>query len=254
MGTFKYALVRKPAKSITQGITSAKLGKPIYEKALRQHQAYCDALVKCGLSIIEVDPLPEFPDSVFVEDTAIVTEKCAIIARPGHENRRGEEKSISQALSQYRKLEQIQEPGTLDGGDIMRVEDHFYIGLSDRTNEEGATQLNAHLSKYGYTSSLIEVGEMLHLKSGINYVGNNTLVVYESLHDLSEIKEYEKISIPTKENYAANCVLINDYLLVAKGFDSAKKLFNKAGFNIIELDMSEFEKVDGGLSCLSLRF
>ncbi len=251
---YKNAIVRKPSESLMQGITSATLGTPDIKKALIQYQNYCEALKKCGLNLIETEALPAYPDAVFVEDTAIVTEKCAIITRPGHESRRGEEKSVAQTLSHYRKLEFIQGPATLDGGDIMRVEDHFYIGLSDRTSKDGADQLSAYLSKYGYSSSVIEVGEMLHLKSGINYVGNQIMVVYESLVNLAEIEEFEKIAIPMEESYAANCVLINDYLLVAKGFDLAKKRFKEYGFKIIELEMSEFQKVDGGLSCLSLRF
>ncbi len=251
---FKYALVRKPSESLVEGITSAKLGKPDYEKALIQHQAYCEALTKCGLELIEIEAEQQFPDGVFVEDTAIVTGKCAIITKPGHERRRGEELSVASKLSEFRQLEYIKSPGLLDGGDIMRVENHFYIGLSDRTNKEGANQLTNFLKKYGYTASVVEIGEMLHLKTGINYIGNQRLVMIETLLSMPDFAQFNKITIPENEAYAANCVLINDYLLIAKGFEMAKKSYVEAGFKIIELEMSEYQKLDGGLSCLSLRF
>lgn len=251
---FKYALVRKPGESLVDGLTSARLGKPDFKTALIQHQAYCDALLKCGLKLIEVEAENQFPDSVFVEDTAIVTEKCAIITIPGHEKRRGEEVSIASKLVDFRQLEYIKLPGLLDGGDIMRVEDHFYIGLSDRTNEVGASQLMSLLKKHAYTSSMVEIGDMLHLKTGINYVGKQKMVMIDNLTSMKEFERFEKITIPESESYAANCVLINDYLLIAKGFETAKRKFTEAGFNIIELDMSEYQKLDGGLSCLSLRF
>lgn len=251
---FKYALVRKPAVSMIHGITSMNLGKPEYKKALNQHDEYCKALKECGLTVVEIAEEPGFPDSVFVEDTAIVTEKCAIITFPGHEKRRGEELSVATKLAEFRTLEYIKFPGTLDGGDIMRAENHFFIGLSDRTNKEGAEQLMKFLAKYGYTSSMIAIDKMLHLKTGINYVGNQTLVMIESLLSMKGFDGYKKISIPDNESYAANCLLINEYLLIAKGFETAKNTFVKEGFQIIELDMSEYMKLDGGLSCLSLRF
>lgn len=255
MEKFKFALVRKPTESMIAGISSAKLGKPDFAKALEQHQAYCEAMKECGLDIIEIESLTQFPDAVFVEDTAIVTERFAVISKPGHENRKGEEKSVANKLIEYRPLEFIESPGLLDGGDIMRVGDHFYIGLSDRTNIEGARQLTSHLKKYDYSASMVEIGEMLHLKTGINYVGSQKMVMVDGLHSMKEFEKFEKIIIPENESYAANCVLVNDYLLIAKGFKTAKdKFLKKAGFKIIELDMSEFRKLDGGLSCLSLRF
>jgi len=251
---FKYAIVRKPTESMIQGIRSIDVGKPNFKKALVQHDNYCMALIKCGLELIEINQEPDYPDAVFVEDTAVVTEKCAIITKPGHPKRRGEEISVTNKLKEHRIIESISLPGTLDGGDIMRAENHFYVGLSDRTNKEGAEQFKKILQKYGYTSSAVEIENMLHLKSGINYVGNHTVVMIENLANIQQFSAYHKILIPFAESYAANCVLINDYLLIAKGFPLAKNFYLKAGFNIIELEMSEYQKLDGGLSCLSLRF
>lgn len=251
---FTKAIVRKPSKTYSQGLSSSSLGIPDYQLCLKQHQAYIEALKKCGLEVIELKAEEDYPDSTFVEDTAIVTEKCAIITHPGHETRRGETDSIAKELKKYRPIEQIKSPGTLDGGDIMQVENHFYIGLSDRTNKEGATQLTIFLSKYGYTASTIDVKDILHLKSGVNYIGDGIIVLMESLENLNEIDAFEKIFIIPEETYASNCVRINDHIIMPSGFPDTKEKLSTTPYKIIELDMSEFEKMDGGLSCLSLRF
>lgn len=251
---FEYAIVRKPGKSFKNGQSSSDLGTPDYDKVIIQHEAYVEALKECGLTLIELIPDERFPDGCFVEDTAIVTQKCAIITQPGHPTRKGEEVSIEKAIKKYRPIQKISGEGCVDGGDIMNAENHFYIGLSDRTNQEGADQLTAILSKYGYTASTVDVENMLHLKSGINYIGNNTISIMESVRELPDFKSYNKIPIIESETYAANCVLVNDYLIIAKGFEDTKQKFIEAGYKLIELDMSEFEKMDGGLSCLSLRF
>lgn len=251
---FKNAIVRKPTESMIHGISSLDLGKPDFEKALFQHDNYCNALIKCGLTVIEVNAEPSFPDGVFVEDTAIVTEKCAIITRPGHDSRRGEEVSIENKLKEFRVIEKIEFPATIDGGDVMRVEDHFYVGLSERTNLQGADQLRVLLEKYGYTSSSVAIEKMLHLKSGVNYIADKTLVMTDTLGKMNDFAEFKKLLIPADESYAANCVLINGYLLIAKGFEKAKNVYSQTGYHLIELDMSEYQKLDGGLSCLSLRF
>ena len=136
----------------------------------------------------------------------------------------------------------------------MQVEEHFYIGLSDRTNKEGAAQFTSFLNKYGYTASTIEVKDILHLKSGINYVGDGIIVLMDSLVNTREISDYKKILIKKEETYASNCVRINDFIIIPKGFPDTKAKLSALPHKIIELEMSEFEKMDGGLSCLSLRF
>ena len=203
---FKKAIVRKPSTTYSQGLSSSGLGKPDFQLCLVQHQAYCKALKTCGLEIIELKAEENYPDSTFVEDTAIVTKKCAIITHPGHESRREEVESIAKELKKHRPIERIEAPGTLDGGDIMQVENHFYIGLSDRTNKEGTRQLSSFLNNYGYTASTINVRDILHLKSGINYIGDGVMVMMESLKELKEVASFEKILITPEETYASNCV------------------------------------------------
>jgi dimethylargininase len=246
------AIVRRPGRNFAEGITTSNLGKPDFEKALEQHSAYCDALTRCGLELIVLEADERYPDGCFVEDTAIVTGEVAVIARPGAQSRMGEEAEISETLSEFRKIETIKLPGTLDGGDILRVENHFFIGISGRTNRDGARQLSTILSKYGYTASETEVGEGLHLKSGIAYLGKGNFI---SVEGFSKIAGSSGIIISDlQESYSANCLRVNDFLLIPRGFPKSKNKIVELGNNIIELDMSEFRKMDGGLTCLSLLF
>ncbi len=130
------AIVRRPGRNFAEGITTSNLGKPDFEKALEQHSAYCNALTGCGLELIVLEADERYPDGCFVEDTAIVTSEVAVITRPGAASRMGEEAEISETLSEFRKIETIKFPGTLDGGDVLRAENHFFIGISGRTNRD----------------------------------------------------------------------------------------------------------------------
>jgi dimethylargininase len=244
------AIVRRPGRNFAEGITTSHLGKPDFEKALEQHSAYCDALIGCGLELIVLEADERYPDGCFVEDTAIVTGEVAVITRPGAASRMGEEAEISRILSEFRKIETVKLPGALDGGDVLRVENHFFIGISGRTNRGGARKLSAILSKYGYTASETEVGAGLHLKSGIAYLRKGNFI---SVEGFSEIAGSSVIIISDREeSYSANCLAVNDFLLIPGGFPKSKKKIIELGYNIIELDMSEFRKMDGGLTCLSL--
>jgi dimethylargininase len=251
---YRKAITRKPNKDFTKGITTSDLGKPNYELMLEQHKTYIEILKSLGLKVIELEALNDFPDAHFVEDAAVVVPKIAIITRPGAESRRGEEVSIETELVKYKTIERIKEPGTLDGGDILIVDKKVFIGLSDRTNQSGANQLSDILIKHGYESELIKVEEGLHLKSDVNYIGNNTLLVTEKYFSHPVFENYKKIIVDTNEAYAANSLLINDKLIVPKGFPKTKKRLYQAGFDLIEIEMSESQKMDGGLTCLSLRF
>jgi dimethylargininase len=244
------AITRKPGKNFSQGITVSNLGKADFEKVLVQHAAYCEALIQCGLEVITLEADERYPDGCFVEDTAVVTPEVAVITRPGAESRRGEEHEIRKVLEKYRKTEQIRAPGTLDGGDILRADRHFYIGLSQRTNREGAAQLAEILSAYGYTSSTIGVEAGLHLKSGIAYLGSGRFIGVEEFSFIAGPSNF--ILLSPEESYAANCLRINDYLIIPKGFPDSEKRLRALNYNIIELDTSEFRKMDGGLTCLSL--
>jgi len=246
------AIVRRPGRNFAEGITTSNLGKPDFEKALDQHSKYCDALKGCGLELIVLEADERYPDGCFVEDTAIVTSEVAIITRPGASSRMGEEAEISGILSEFRKIETIKLPGTLDGGDVLRVGNHFFIGISGRTNWDGARQLSAILAKYNYTASETEVGQGLHLKSGIAYLGKGNFISAEGFSKIAG--SFRIIIIDQDESYSANCLHANDFLMIPDGFPKSKKKIVELGYNIIELEMSEFRKMDGGVTCLSLLF
>jgi dimethylargininase len=255
---FRHAIVRKPAPNFADGLTTVDLGVPRFDLVIQQHSAYCRALQECGLALVSLDADPSFPDSTFVEDAAILTPRGAILTRPGALTRTGEADAIRPAiLPFFPQPLAIESPGIVDGGDICEAGDHFFIGLSHRTNEEGARQLAAHLATFGYTSSTIDVRPMtsiLHLKSGISYIGDNTLVVMEEMAANRQFQRFSLIPVSAEEGYAANCVRVNHRVLVAAGFPQMTTDLQSCGFHPLVLEMSEFRKMDGGLSCLSLRF
>ena len=255
---FTRAIVRIPGSNFADGLTTADLGIPHFDEVLHQHARYCDALRDCGLELTILEPDLRHPDSTFVEDAAILTRHAAIVTRPGASSREAEVAAIRPITERfYSRILTIEAPGTVDGGDICEVEDHFFIGLSLRTNEEGARQLAAHLQAHGYTASTIDIRSMttiLHLKSGISYIGDNALVVMEEMAPNPQFARFNQIRVSAAESYAANCVRVNHRVLIAEGFPHLHDELIARGFSPLVLNMSEFQKMDGGLSCLSLRF
>ncbi|UCD06785.1 MAG: N(G),N(G)-dimethylarginine dimethylaminohydrolase [candidate division WOR-3 bacterium] len=252
---FTKAIVRTPGRSIINGVTTAHLGKPDYRKALEQHGHYIQALKSCGLEVIVMPSDENYPDSTFVEDCAVLTEKCAIVGRLGIDSRQGEEVGVEEILRKYySKILRIEEPGTLEGGDVLRVGDHFYIGITKRTNLEGARQLSDILNGFGYTSSTVPVTEVLHLKTGVGDLGEGCVAVAGEFAGNAAFAHLKRVFIDDEERNAANCARINEYVLMPGGYTKAKKKIENAGFPVIEIDISEFQKIDGGISCLSLRF
>lgn len=256
--TFTRAIVRPPAENLADGLTRADLGVPDYAKALQQWHAYCDALRHCGLELIELPPDPEFPDSTFVEDTAVLAGKCAVLTRPGATSREGEVARIETALAQFFPVfERIVAPGTVDGGDICESGDHFFVGISERTNEAGGRQLAHILSRFGKRSTLVDIRTMdsiLHLKSGLASIGDDRLVVIDPLAAFMGFQGNDLVRVDAAEGYAANCVRVNDFVLLPAGFSKLEAELKHLSYTTITLEMSEFQKMDGGLSCLSLRF
>ncbi|MEJ2613671.1 MAG: arginine deiminase family protein [Ignavibacteriaceae bacterium] len=252
---FKKAIVRKPCKNLINGLTNAGLGKPDYQLALKQHQRYIEALEKYGLDVIVLEADENYPDSTFVEDTALLTPHCAIVTNPGASSRKGEIIEMNSILkSQFSNIDYITAPGTLEAGDVMKVGKHFYIGISERTNQNGAYQLVNILKRYGYTSSTLNVGNTLHLKSGVSYLEKNNLLSIKNFIDKADFQELNIIPVDDDESYAANSLWINDKIMVPYGFPKTEEKIKNAGYTVIDIDVSEFRKLDGGLSCLSLRF
>jgi len=252
---FTHAIVRKPCKNFGRGLTTTVSSEPAdYGRMLKQHSAYLDALSTAGLELIILDPQPDYPDAHFVEDTAVITPDVAVITIPGADARRGEEASIIPVLAKFRKIERIQRPGTVDGGDVLQVGNHFFIGVSERTNQEGAEQLGRILQSYGHTWIKVNVGAGLHFKSSVNYVGRNTLLVTSDFTATEQLAGYEQIVLDKAESYAANTLLVNEHLLIPAGYPKTRKKLESRGLTMIELEVSEIRKMDGGLTCMSLRF
>lgn len=250
---FKRAITRKPGIDFARGITSS-LELPIYDLMLAQHKIYVNALRALGLTVMELDPLPGYPDAYFVEDVAVVTPEVAVITRPGARSRQGEEAAMELVLNKYRPLAYIKAPGTLDGGDVLLVDKQLFVGISQRTNEAGAAQLAGILQKYGYTCTAVPVAAGLHFKSSVNHVGGQTLLVTADFAGRPELDGYEQIVVPEGEEAAANVLWVNGRLLIPQGYSQTKQKLLDWGADLIELDVSEAAKMDGGLTCMSLRF
>ena len=255
---FKHGIVREPGRNFAEGLTSYQGAPADYWKAMQQHAEYCAALERCGLELTRLAADRAHPDSTFVEDVAVVTPGFAVLTRPGAKSRAGEVDGIREPITKaFRVVYEIAAPGTLDGGDICEAGSHFFIGISQRTNMDGAQQLAAVLATGGYTSTFVDIRGMksiLHLKSGIACVGEDELVVMEEMAEREEFRDYKIIRVAPAETYAANCVRVNDFVLIPAGFRRLANELTLRGYKLVSLAMSEFQKMDGGLSCLSLRY
>jgi dimethylargininase len=252
---FKHAVVKRPSAAMIKGITSATLGEPNFDLAMLQHNNYNRSLKKCGLHVEILDSDNNYPDSCFIEDVAICTPKCAIITNPGAASRKGEIEGIDAVLQKYYEtIERIKEPGTVEGGDIMMVGNKYFIGISERTNQHGADQLIKILESFGYFGIKVPLKKVLHLKTGLSYLENNNLLISGEFIDDPVFKDFNKIIVEPPETYAVNSVWINGFVITPAGFPKTLKKIQEAGYEPIPIDVSEYQKLDGGLSCLSLRF
>ncbi len=221
--------------------------------AQRQHESYCDALRELGLELVWVSSDDRFPDSCFVEDPAVVVGDMAIISRMGAESRIGEEVAVRRVLRAFKKIREIEAPGRLDGGDVLIIDRRVYVGLSGRTNRRATSQVRSIVSDLGYGVTPVEVKKGLHLKSSCNSIGEGHVVMVAGYIDESAFAEYERILVPQSEAYAANCLSVNEKVLVPEGYPTTRGMMEDAGLETLPLEMSEFEKCGGGLTCLSLR-
>lgn len=252
---FTRATVRRPGGSFTDGLTSANLGKSSLSRALEQHDAYIAALEQCGLDVTVLPADERYPDATFIEDTAVLTPRVAIITNPGAASRNGE-KSITRPVVKefYPEVAEIEPPGTLDGGDVLAVNNHLYIGLTARTNKQGAAQLIEVLEMNGYSGSTVSLNSFLHLKTGVAWIGAQELIAAGELIDHPAFHAFNITPVLPEETYAANCIRINEHILMPAGFPGVRDVLTRKSHPLIEVEMSEFQKMDGGLSCLSLRF
>lgn len=222
--------------------------------AQRQHGSYCKTLEVLGLELIRVEPDDRFPDCCFVEDPAIVFGETAIITRMGVPSRVGEEAALREALRPFNQIREILSPGTLEGGDVIQIDEKLYVGLTKRTNRSGLEQIEAIVSELGCEVIPVEVRKGLHLKSSCTYIGDHSLVLVPGCVDEGTFSEYSTIQVPPQEAQAADCLRVGGFVLVQEGYPVTKKLIEAEGFETLALEMSEFEKCEGALTCLSIVF
>ena len=251
---FNNALIRKPNKSIKNGLSSKNLN-PVFEKIKIVFKNYRNALQEAGLRINLLETLEEFPDSMFVEDPAIIYKSNIIILNPSDASRNGEAKIIRDEMQNYFDNIFFVETGYIEGGDILNINNHFVIGLSKRTNKLGAKNLSSILIKLGATVEICQTPkDILHLKSECSLIDDDVILVSNRMAKLDYLKSnYKLIELPIGEEGAANSLRINDKLLVPEGFIKAEEILTNK-YNIIKINVNEIAKVDAGLSCMSLRW
>lgn len=249
------AIVRPPTAAIANCELTYLDRDPINpDLALQQHTAYVTCLRDLGVEIITLPPEANLPDATFVEDTAILLDEVAVITRPGAASRQPEIPSIAEALRSYRTILTITAPGTLDGGDVMEIDHDLYVGLGGRSNAEGINQLRDHLAPHGYRVHAVNVTGCLHLKSAVTYLGDDTILVNPEWLDLAPLAQYQSLTIAPDEPFAANTLRIGDTTLHPAGFPHTTEILAAHGLTLRTLIISEMQKAEGALTCLSLPF
>src|SRR5580704_1664064 len=223
-------------------------------KAAEQHRQYEECLRAMGAGVIVLPAEPEMPDSVFVEDPAVVVEEVAIMTRPGAESRRREGESLAKTLARFRPLRWIEAPATLEGGDVMRAGKTLYVGASARTNAAGMAQLTAELKPYGYAVKAVEVRGCLHLKSGCCYLGNGTVLANREWVDTEALAGLRIVDVAPDEPWAANALTIGAVALMPAGFPATAEIVERLGWKVESIDISELRKAEAGVTCSSLVF
>jgi dimethylargininase len=247
------ALTRAVPPSIARCELTHLAREPIdVARAASQHACYEVALARLGCTVLHLPDEPELPDSVFVEDTAVVLDEVAVISRPGAESRRPETASVAAALAPYRRLVCTQAPGTLDGGDVLRVGHIVYVGLSGRTNAEGVRQLAEVLAPHGYRVVGVPVRGCLHLKSAVTAVTDDTLLLNPEWVDASHFQRAERIDVHPDEPFAANALRIGDTLIYPSSAPRTRDRLEAAGLRVESVDASELAKAEAGVTCCSL--
>jgi len=247
----KYAIVRPVPDSYDRCVRTS-VEKIDVALAKRQHSEYCSALQELGLNLIWVKSDDNLPDSCFVEDTAITIGEKAIVCNMKIKSRAKEVTEVAKVLKGLKKTYRIKAPAVIDGGDVLKVENKIIVGLSARTNLEAVRQLERILENDDLRVVPVKVRSVLHLKSACTYLGSNCVVLSEGHFDTEILGDCEKIVVPRGEEYAADCLAVNGTVLMAKGYPKTRRLLETRGFFVKELDVSEFRKGDGALTCLSI--
>lgn len=220
--------------------------------ARAQHCDYVDALKNLGCEVLELPAEPDLPDSVFVEDTAVILPEVAVITRPGADSRKPETESIVRTLEPLIRLVRLQEPATLDGGDVLVLGKKIFVGLSTRSNQAAVDQLNELLWEYGYSATGVQLHDCLHLKSAVTRLDEKTLVINETWVDTFYFTDYKLIEVDPSEPLAANCLPIGGKILFPTAFPKTRARLEQAGYQVATVDVSELAKAEGAVTCCSL--
>lgn len=251
LNEYSHALVRPPGASFVNAI--AVVPQPIdVELAVHQHAEYVAALNETGVAVEVLAAQEPFPDSCFVQDPAMVVARIAVLNRMGAASRVGETDLLADLLKARFKVSTILSPATLEGGDVLNVGSRLLVGQTERTNEAGIEQLRAIVEPRGVRVEAVPVRDYLHLLTVVTYVGNGTVVVLEDFGEHPALAEFKRILVPSKEEYAANTLVIGKYVIIPAGFPETTEKLRAEGYEVLPVPMSEFYKADGGVSCLSL--
>jgi len=224
------------------------------DKAAMQHRAYQQVLASLGCHVLELEAEPDMPDAVFVEDVALVLDEVAVITRPGAASRRAEGTSVADLLKRYRPLRVIQAPGTIDGGDVLRIGRTLYVGQSGRSNAEGIAQLEALVAEFGYAVQAVAIRGCLHLKSAVTLVADDTLLLQPAWVDSASFADFRIIEVDPGEEHAANALRIGNGVVMPACFPRTRQRLLDAGIEVTSVDVSELQKAEGAVTCCSLVF
>jgi len=249
------AITRAVGPSLADCELTFQTREPIdLAEAIFQHAAYCDALKEAGIEVELLPAVEHLPDAVFIEDTAVVFDELAVITRPGAMKRRAEVTTVAAVLRKHRTLAYIEEPGTLDGGDVLTIGRQLFVGISSRTNENGHNQLSKAVERHGYQVVPVRVDGCLHLKTAVCALDEGTLVVNPNWIDAGKLSGFKHVLVAETEPFAANCLVLNDVVHVSARCWRTRDLLEQRGFATQALTISELEKAEAGLTCLSLIF
>jgi dimethylargininase len=251
------AYVRPVSRSIVGGCLLTYVQERAcidYERAVRQHEGYARSLEELGVKVRRLPAAHDLPDAVFVEDTAVVVDEVAVVTQMGARPRRAEVESSAAALARHRTVRRINSNGTLEGGDVVRIGRTFYVGLSTRTNSDGVEQLRRILEPFDYQVRPVAVTGCLHLGTGVSYVGGDAVLANRSWIDITQFEGFEVLDAAPGEPWAANTMLVNGTVLMPAGNPRTQEMLEARGIRTKAVDISELEKAEAGLTCLSIRF
>jgi dimethylargininase len=246
-------VTREPSPRLAEAERTYREPEPVdVELARRQHRDFEEALRGLGMRVVEAPAAPASPDGAFVEDVAVVLEEVAVLARPGLPGRRREVGPVGRMLAEMKPVRRIEAPATLEGGDVLRVDRDVWVGVSPRTNARGAAQLQSLLAEFGYSVHTVPVRGAVHLKTACTHVGRKTVLCNPEWVDTGSLEALWKIRVDDDEPWAANTLLAGETVVMPEGFPRTADRLRESGRPVVEVDVSEFQKAEGGVSCLAL--